>query len=88
MFTAIPINLLIFQTILNENNTTINLHQTQNAENLSKSIRSPILGQQLCSPNDSISKRSSIRPMGIKPIPIQGKDVSYLIIALINNHTI
>jgi hypothetical protein len=42
-------------------------------------MRSPILGQQFSSPNDSISKRNNIRPMAIKPIPIQGKDVSFLI---------
>jgi len=46
---------------------------------LSKSLRSPILGQQFSSPNDSISKRSNIRSMAIKPIPIQGKDVSFFI---------
>lgn len=52
------------------------------AEHLSKSLRSPILGQQYSSPNDTISKRNNIRPMSIKPIPIQGKDVSYLIVSL------
>lgn len=56
---------------------------------LSKSLRSPILGQQLSSPNDSMSKRNNIRPMAIKPIPIQGKDVSYFIVLLNNfNHTV
>jgi len=42
-------------------------------------MRSPILGQQFSSPNDSISKRNNIRPMAKKPMPIQGQNVSSLI---------
>jgi len=55
---------------------------------LSKSMRSPILGQQFSSPNDSISKRNNIRPMAIKPIPIQGKNVSFLVIYEQTHYTI
>jgi len=71
--------ILLFQTILNENISPINSRPGSDTEMLSKSLRSPILGQQFSSPNDSISKRN-IRPMAIKPIPIQGKEVSYFVI--------
>lgn len=65
--------ILRFQTILNEN---VNSRPGPSTEVLSKSLRSPILGQQFSIPNDSISKRNIIRPMAIKPIHVQGKEVS------------
>jgi len=71
--------LYTFQTILNENINPIDSHAGPSTEILSKSMRSPILGQQFSSPNDSISKRNNIRPMAKKPMPIQGQNVSYLI---------
>jgi len=77
------INYNTFQTISNEKINSINSRPGPSTEVLSKSLRSPILGQQLSSPNDSISKRHTIRPMAIKPIPIQGKEVSYFIILYI-----
>lgn len=69
--------LSLFKTILSENISLISSCPGPSTGGLSKSLRSPILGQQLSNPNDSISKRNNIRPMAIKPIPIQGKDVSY-----------
>ncbi|XP_027842282.1 nucleoporin NUP35-like [Aphis gossypii] len=73
MIGVIPCN---DKTILNENISPTDSHPGPSNEILSKSLRSPILGQQFSSPNDSISKRNNIRPMAIKPIPIQGKDNS------------
>lgn len=73
MIGVIPCNDKI---ILNENISPVDSHPGPSTDILSKSMRSPILGQQFSSPNDSISKRNNIRPMAIKPIPIQGKNNS------------
>jgi nuclear pore complex protein Nup53 len=73
MIGVIPCN---DKTILNEIISPINSRPGPSTEVLSKSLRSPILGQQLSSPNNSISKRNNIRPMAIKPIPIQGNENS------------
>ncbi|XP_015376359.1 PREDICTED: nucleoporin NUP53-like [Diuraphis noxia] len=70
MIGVIPCN---DKTILNENISPIDSHTGASTEILSKSMRSPILGQQFSSPNDSISKRN-IRPMAKKPMPIQGQN--------------
>ncbi|XP_008181412.1 nucleoporin NUP53 isoform X1 [Acyrthosiphon pisum] len=73
MIGVIPCN---DKTILNENISPIDSHPGPSTDILSKSLRSPILGQQFSSPNDSISKRNNIRPMAIRPIPIQGNNNS------------
>lgn len=67
----------LFQSILNENTSPITSRPGTSNEVLSKSLRSPILGQQASSPNDSISRRNNFRPLAMKPIPIQGSNVSY-----------
>ncbi|XP_050531861.1 nucleoporin NUP35-like [Daktulosphaira vitifoliae] len=61
------------KTILNEC-AILNSHSDNHSSALSKAIRSPIIGQQLSSPNDSIVKRSKLRPMVAKPIPVQRND--------------
>jgi len=73
MIGVIPCN---DKSILNENVNSISSQPSPSTEVLSKSLRSPILGQQFSSPNDSVSKRNTIRPMAIKPIPVQGNRTS------------
>ncbi|XP_050435777.1 nucleoporin NUP35-like [Adelges cooleyi] len=61
------------KTILNES-AIPNACTGAHAEVLAKPIRSPILGQQCTSPNNSIIRRNNIRPMVGKPLPVQQND--------------